>query len=329
MKGRPAEYTDAQIIEAGLALISESKAASGFAIREKIGGGKIERINRIWAEHLAEQPFSEKPQEPVVVTDSTRERIATEMQLVEDKIVTLVGSLNHQAKMDADLRIEEIQTLAENKGKASDQQLEIAAKQIDELESQSAELMIENEEAKTELLELRKEKHQADVSLARLTEKISSSEKELERNRGQIENLQAQDIVQREEIRKLAEAKTAAESNNDYLKRQLEATTANLAAESKKTAELTRDLDSLKNEIQKTDIAFTQAKEHQKHIDQAFDQAKKDLDQAKKTLESEINQHKRTRQELAEIREQAANKAGQLEVLTQQLHQLRVAEKKD
>lgn len=54
--GRIAEFTDENIINAGLSLQKNNKPVSPFSIRNKIGGGSSERIKEVWNIYLKAQP---------------------------------------------------------------------------------------------------------------------------------------------------------------------------------------------------------------------------------------------------------------------------------
>ena len=50
---RPAEFPVEAIIEAGQALQAAGRNVTGFALRQKVGGGNPTRLRQVWDEHLA------------------------------------------------------------------------------------------------------------------------------------------------------------------------------------------------------------------------------------------------------------------------------------
>lgn len=56
---RPATFEPEQIIEAGRALQAEGRNITGFALRNRIGGGNPTRLRQIWDEYQASQHAAE------------------------------------------------------------------------------------------------------------------------------------------------------------------------------------------------------------------------------------------------------------------------------
>ena len=50
---RPATFEPQQIIEAGLALQAEGRNITGFALRNRVGGGNPGRLKQVWDEYLS------------------------------------------------------------------------------------------------------------------------------------------------------------------------------------------------------------------------------------------------------------------------------------
>ncbi|MDQ1316163.1 MAG: colicin import rane protein, partial [Pseudomonadota bacterium] len=60
---RPAEFTTESIINAGQELHAAGRTVTGFAIRQKIGGGNPARLKQVWEEHVNSQSVTKA--EPV------------------------------------------------------------------------------------------------------------------------------------------------------------------------------------------------------------------------------------------------------------------------
>ena len=66
---RPVEFTSEEIIKAGQELRAAGRNITGFALRQKIGGGSPARLKQVWDEHL--QAHAPRPALPF-----RRERLA-------------------------------------------------------------------------------------------------------------------------------------------------------------------------------------------------------------------------------------------------------------
>lgn len=60
---RPAEFTPESIIEAGQALQAAGRNITGFALRQRVGGGNPSRLKQVWDEHISAQAVAKA--EPV------------------------------------------------------------------------------------------------------------------------------------------------------------------------------------------------------------------------------------------------------------------------
>jgi colicin import membrane protein len=52
---RPAEYTQEEIVAAGHTLRDAGRNVTGFALRQRVGGGTPNRLKQVWDEFLASQ----------------------------------------------------------------------------------------------------------------------------------------------------------------------------------------------------------------------------------------------------------------------------------
>lgn len=52
---RPVEFTTESIIEAGQSLQTAGRNITGFALRQKVGGGNPSRLKQVWDEHQSSQ----------------------------------------------------------------------------------------------------------------------------------------------------------------------------------------------------------------------------------------------------------------------------------
>ncbi|MGL4858583.1 MAG: DNA-binding protein, partial [Enterobacteriaceae bacterium] len=136
---RPAIFEPEQIIEAGLALQAEGRNITGFALRNRVGGGNPGRLKQIWDEHLASQiavtaePVAELP---VEVAEEVK---AVSAALVE-RISQLATELNDKAVRAAERRVAEITRAAGEQTAQAERELADAAQTVDDLEERLDEL---------------------------------------------------------------------------------------------------------------------------------------------------------------------------------------------
>jgi colicin import membrane protein len=57
---RPVEFAPEAIIQAGQELRDAGRNITGFALRQKVGGGNPSRLKQVWDEHLASQSVTKR-----------------------------------------------------------------------------------------------------------------------------------------------------------------------------------------------------------------------------------------------------------------------------
>ena len=104
---RPPTYSDEQIIEAGEALATEAptRPVTAGAIRQRLGGGNLMRIRKVWTAHAADQPQAQHglqglPAEWVEVATPTLER-------VREELLGLMTRFHSQVATSAAQRVDE------------------------------------------------------------------------------------------------------------------------------------------------------------------------------------------------------------------------------
>nr|MBP8151374.1 DNA-binding protein [Xylophilus sp.] len=104
---RPVEFSDEAIIQAGQALRQAGRNITGFALRQKIGGGSPTRLRQVWDDHLSS--LTETPIQPVAeLPTELAQAVASLTQTVNERIMALVVELNQQAIQSADGRVQEV-----------------------------------------------------------------------------------------------------------------------------------------------------------------------------------------------------------------------------
>lgn len=130
---RPAEITNDQIIEAGKALQAEGRRVTGFALRQRAGGGNPSRLRQIWDEyaqgHAEAEPAPELPAE-------VAEGLASAREVLAEQLAELVGRLHGQAVLAAERRVTEAVRAAGEQREMAEREMADAAKMVEALEAE-------------------------------------------------------------------------------------------------------------------------------------------------------------------------------------------------
>lgn len=172
---RPAEFTTEQIIQAGQALQDAGRNVTGFALRQKVGGGNPSRLKQVWDEHLAsksvthDEPVAELPIE-------VAEEVKGVTTALTERITQLAAELNGKAVKAAERRVAEVLRGAGEQREQADRELADAATTVDDLEA-----TLDNTKAELDALAAKFAESQAHsqaqaVELAQLRERLSAAE---------------------------------------------------------------------------------------------------------------------------------------------------------
>jgi len=205
---RPVEFSPNVIIQAGQELRTAGRNITGFALRQKIGGGNPGRLKQVWDEHLntaatsRTEPVAELPVE-------VAEEMETVTASLNKQLSALAVALNDKAVKAADRRVHEVVRDAAEQREQAERELVDAAQTVDDLEAK-----LDAATAAVAALQKRLDDAQAAheaqaIELAQVRERLALAEKvEAERDaarkeaadareaaaalRGQVELLQAQ-----------------------------------------------------------------------------------------------------------------------------------------
>lgn len=219
---RPVEFAPEAIIQAGLALQAVGRNITGFALRQKVGGGNPSRLKQVWDEHLASQsvvnvePVAELPLE-------VAEEVALVTKTLTERLVAMAVDLNDKAVKAAERRVHEVVRSAGEQRAQAERELADASQTVDELEIKLDEA---SEAAEGLAVSLRMgQAHQQTqaIELAQLHERLAAVEAERLRFQQEAQGLRAELVQQKEQsLRVLAE--------RDQVQGQLLAVTARAEA---------------------------------------------------------------------------------------------------
>lgn len=216
---RPAEFKQEQIIEAGKELQDAGRNITGFALRQKIGGGNPARLKQVWDEFISssqaanKEPVAELPLEVAQQLDAVTKALT-------DQLAHLTIQLNDQAVKAAEQRVAEVIRQAQEHREQAARELADAAEAIEELENTinehkqtSAALQqrfndlqdkyqaqaVELAHVQERLLQssragkmIAQDHITAETALTKAREETNQSRQEAAKLRGQVEMLQAQ-----------------------------------------------------------------------------------------------------------------------------------------
>lgn len=172
---RPAEFHEEDIIKAGQELQSEGRNVTGFALRQKVGGGSAPRLKQIWSEYLSGQtvttvePLADLPVE-------VAEQFEMVSKALVERLQSLVVELNDKAVKAAERRVTEIVRTAGDQRAAAERELADASSTVDDLESRLDELKAERDALRAKLNETTAMMQSQSVEIAQLQERLKASE---------------------------------------------------------------------------------------------------------------------------------------------------------
>jgi colicin import membrane protein len=227
---RPVEFTPETIIQAGLALQAVGRNITGFALRQKVGGGNPSRLKQVWDEHLASQsvvnvePVAELPLE-------VAEEVALVTKALTERLVAMAVDLNDKAVKAAERRVHEVVRSAGEQRAQAERELSDASQTVDELEIKLDEASDAAEGLAVSLRMGQAQQQTQAIELAQLHERLGAVEAERLRFQQEAQGLRAELVQQKEQsLRVLVE--------RDQAQGQLLAVTARAEAAAQTQQEL-------------------------------------------------------------------------------------------
>ncbi len=172
---RPAEFTPEQIIQAGQDLQTAGRNITGFALRQKVGGGNPTRLKQVWDEHASSQVATVA--EPVAeLPEDVAEAVTNVSKSLSDRLAALAVELNDRAVKAADRRVHEVVRSAGEQRAQAERELADAAVTVDDLENQldAANASVAWQEKR--LAETQTAHQSQAVELAQVRERLTASE---------------------------------------------------------------------------------------------------------------------------------------------------------
>lgn len=175
---RPAEYSDEQILEAAQKLIETGRRVTGFALRERVGGGNPTRLKQVYDEHIARQASAAN--EPVIdLPVEVAEEIARVSKTLTDQLLSLATSLNDKAVKAAERRVAEVVRSAGDQREQAERELADAAATVEELDAALDQARSEREELELALEAAHQQNHAQAIEIAQLNERLAAQARQL------------------------------------------------------------------------------------------------------------------------------------------------------
>ena len=139
---RPVEFAPEDIISAGEGLRTAGRNVTGFALRQKVGGGNPNRLKQVWDEHQARQSAAQA--EPVAeLPVEVAEEVAAVTKSLTERLATLATELNDKAVKAAERRVAEVVRAAGQQREQAERELADATQTVDDLETRLTEKQTE------------------------------------------------------------------------------------------------------------------------------------------------------------------------------------------
>ena len=174
---RPAEFSNEIIVQAGRSLLDEGRNITGFALRQKVGGGNPQRLKQVWDEYLASQQ-NEVVEPAIELPVELAEAVTAATTALTEQILKLATDMNTRAVKAAERRVAEVVRTAGEQREQTERELNDAIQAVDELEEQ-IEQAREDLQRTTGKLEAQLEQNQRQaIEIAQLRERLAAQERE-------------------------------------------------------------------------------------------------------------------------------------------------------
>ena len=302
---RPVEFTPESTIKAGLELQAIGRNITGFALRQKVGGGNPARLKQVWDEYLASQSVVKV--EPVAdLPLEVAEEVALVTKELTQRLAALAVELNDKAVKAADRRVHEVVRSAGEQRAQAERELADASQTVEDLESMVDEAAVQVSALEAKLADLQTAHQAQAVELAQVRERLTVTEQTAKVSADQhaAELARMAGAIEAERTRHLQEA----EQLRTELAEQRQVSLGVVAERDQGRA----DLAAVNARVQ----ASEQARQEQRKT--ADQEAKRTTERLAK---AEAGQEK-AQQEASAAREDAANLRGQIEAMKNQVAEL-------
>ncbi|PIZ23099.1 MAG: kfra protein, partial [Comamonadaceae bacterium CG_4_10_14_0_8_um_filter_57_29] len=172
---RPVEFSPESIITAGQDLQATGRNITGFALRQKVGGGNPSRLKQVWDEHLASQSVTKA--EPVAeLPVEVAEEVALVTKELTQRLAALASELNDKAVKAAERRVHEVVRSAGEQRAQAERELADASQTVDDLEAMVDEATVQVTGLEVKLADLQTSHQAQAVEFAQVRERLVMTE---------------------------------------------------------------------------------------------------------------------------------------------------------
>lgn len=206
---RPAEFTPESIIEAGQALQAAGRNITGFALRQRVGGGNPSRLKQVWDEHISAQAVAKA--EPVAeLPIEVAEEVAAVTKALTERLAVLAVELNDKAVKAAERRVAEVIRTAGEQREQAERELADALQTVDDLESKLDDAQGAAVALEKRLADMQAAQQAQAVELAQVRERLALTEQAAKS--AEVQHAQALKTAAEQHAAEVAELKTAAQA---------------------------------------------------------------------------------------------------------------------
>ncbi|MDP2393258.1 MAG: DNA-binding protein [Methylococcaceae bacterium] len=240
--GRPAEFAPEAIIQAGQELRDAGRNITGFALRQKVGGGNPSRLKQVWDEYLSSQSVTRA--EPVAeLPIEVAEEVAIVTKTLTERLSMLAVELNDKAVKAAERRVAEVVRAAGDQREQAERELADASSTVDDLEAKLNEVRAESEVFEKRLAETQAISQQQAVELAQLRERLALTEQTAktanEQHAIEFERIRTELAEQKKSVQSLTAERDQGRADLATVKAQAAAAEETHQEQRKRTAEET------------------------------------------------------------------------------------------
>ena len=302
---RPAEFAPEAIIQAGEDLHTAGRNITGFALRQKVGGGNPSRLKQVWDEHLASRSMTRV--EPVAeLPIEVAEEVAVVTKALTERLGALAVELNDKAVKAAERRVHEVVRSAGEQREQAERELADASQTVDDIETKLDQTQAEADALEIKLADAKKASQTQAIELAQLRERLAATE-------------QSAKAASEQHTAELARMNATIEAEQTRHQQEAQLLRSELADQRQATQVVIVDRDQARAElaIVKTKAEVTD-QVHQEQRKVTADEEKRNAERITKFETNQVQANK----EVSAAREDAAKLRGQVEAMQAQLTEL-------
>jgi chromosome segregation ATPase len=302
---RPAEFAPESIIEAGQQLQAAGRNITGFALRQKVGGGNPSRLKQVWDEHLASQSVTKA--EPVAeLPIEVADEVAAVTKALTERLGALAVELNDKAVKAAERRVHEVVRSAGEQRAQAERELSDAAQTVDGVEAKFDEATAEIETLESKLAEVQATSQAQAVELAQVRERLTVTE-------------QAAKTAEAQHAAELARMNAAIEADRARHQQEADQLRVELSEQKKSNQAAAAERDQVRAELVTVKAKAEAADQaHQEQRKAAEREAQRAVERISKVEADQVQATK----EASTAREDAAKLRGQVEAMQTQAAEL-------